>query len=76
LQKALKTLREKAEELKWPLDWSVVDTHAATAAALEKSGEVQGAFRELCRTMLPLTEALAQFRNKGEDFNPKWDKPS
>ncbi len=76
LNKALKTLREKAEELQWPLDWSVVDGHATKADALEKSGDVQGAFRELCRAMLPLTGALAKFRNKGEDFNPKWDRPS
>jgi protein phosphatase len=76
LNKAVKALREKAQELQWPLEWSVVDRHTTKAEALEKAGDVQGAFRELCRAVLPQTAALAKHRNKGEDFNPRWDKPS
>ena len=76
LHKALKTLRQKAEEKQWAPDWDEVDRHSAEAEELTKSGEVVGAFRALCRAMLPLTAALARHRNKGEDFNPRWDKPS
>ena len=76
LHKALKALRHKAEEMKWTPDWSEVDRHAAQAEEFEKSAEEVSAFRELCRAMLPLTAALARHRNKGEDFNPRWDRPS
>jgi protein phosphatase len=76
LGKAMKALREKAEEQKWPLEWSNVDRHATKAGTLETSGEIHGAFRELCRAMLPLTEALAKQRNRGEEFNPRWDRPA
>ncbi len=76
IQKALKALRHTAEELKWLLDWPVVDGHVAKADELVSLGDEVGAFRELCRAMLPLTAGLAKHRNKGEDFNPRWDKPS
>ncbi len=76
LSKAMKVLRQKAEEMKWSPDWADVDGHASKAEELEKSGDDVAAFRELCRAMLPLTAALARYRNKGEDFNPRWDRPS
>ena len=76
LTKALTVLRMKAEEKQWTPDWDEVNRQAAEAEELTKSGQVSGAFRALCRAMLPLTAALARHRNKGEDFNPRWDKPS
>jgi protein phosphatase len=76
LCKTLNGLRQKAEEKQWEADWDAVTRHATEADELEKAGNVVGAFRELCRAVLPLTSALARVRNRGEEFNPRWDKPS
>jgi len=76
VNKALAALRQQAQEMQWSLDSEEVDRHASEADDRKKTGDEVGAFRELCRAMLPLSAAVARHRNKGEDFNPRWDKPS
>ncbi len=74
LVKALKTLRQRAEEKGWEPDWNQYQEHLTLADELLKTNDLTGAFREYCRAMLPLTRALQERRQKEEVFQPVWDK--
>ncbi len=74
LAKALRTLKQRADEKHWEPDWNAYHEHNAAADALLQKGDVPGAFREYCRAMLPLTRALHDRRQKEEVFTPVWDK--
>src|SRR5262245_52293544 len=74
LIKALKALRQRADEKQWSPDWPAYNEHNQAAEALLAQGDVPGAFREYCRAMLPLTRALHERRQKEEVFQPVWDK--
>jgi PPM family protein phosphatase len=74
LIKALKTLRQRADEKQWTPDWPQYTEHSKAAEALLAESDVPGAFREYCRAMLPLTRALHERRQKEEVFQPVWDK--
>jgi protein phosphatase len=74
LNKARTELRQQATEKKWDADWPLVEQHEKKADELFKAGDLTSAFREACRAMLPLTAALARHRNRGEDFNPRWER--
>jgi protein phosphatase len=74
LTKALRTLRQRADEKHWEPDWGTYQAHSDAADALLHKGDVPGAFREYCRAMLPLTRALHERRQKEEVFQPVWDK--
>jgi serine/threonine protein phosphatase PrpC len=74
LIKALKTLRQRAEEKQWTPDWEQYNEHSQAAEVLLAKDDVPGAFREYCRAMLPLTRALHERRQKEEVFQPVWDK--
>jgi protein phosphatase len=74
LVRALKTLRERADEKRWEPDWNAFQEHHTDADELLKQGDLPGAFREYCRAMLPLTRALHEHRQKEEVFAPVWDK--
>jgi protein phosphatase len=74
LIRALKTLRQRADENNWAPDWNQYQEHLAAADELLASNDVTGAFREYCRAMLPLTRALHDRRQKEEVFQPVWDK--
>jgi protein phosphatase len=74
LIKALKALRQKADEKRWEPDWNVHQEHNALGEELLRQGDLPGAFREFCRAMLPLTRALHERRQKEEVFQPIWDK--
>jgi protein phosphatase len=74
LIKALKALRQKADEKRWEPDWNVHQAHNALGEELLRQGDLPGAFREFCRAMLPLTRALHERRQKEEVFQPIWDK--
>ena len=69
-------LQEKAEERVWEVDWDFVHKQTRLAEELEDAGNLPDAFAALCRAMLPLSAALARVRNKEEDFNPKWERPT
>jgi protein phosphatase len=74
LARALKAIREHAQEKQWGPDWSLYEEHTRGAEAALKSGDVGSAFREYCRALLPLTHALNRQRQKEESFKPVWDK--
>jgi protein phosphatase len=74
LIKALKLLRQRADENNWAPDWNVYQEHLASADGLLAQNDIASAFREYCRAMLPLTRALHDRRQKEEVFQPVWDK--
>jgi protein phosphatase len=76
LGRALQALRQQADEKHWEPDWNRYEEHRTTAEALLQRGDIPGAFREYCRAMLPLTQALHKQRHKEESFQPVWDKTS
>jgi serine/threonine protein phosphatase PrpC len=74
LVRALKTLRQRADENRWEPDWNLFQEHHTAADELFARGDIPSAFREYCRAMLPLTRALHERRQKEEVFQPVWDK--
>jgi protein phosphatase len=74
LIRALRTLRQRADENKWEPDWNLFQEHHTAGDELLAKGDLPGAFREYCRAMLPLTRALHERRQKEEVFQPVWDK--
>jgi protein phosphatase len=74
LIRALKTLRQRADEQHWEPDWNLYQEHLAAADELLTHNDIPGACREYCRAMLPLTRALHERRQKEEVFSPVWDK--
>jgi protein phosphatase len=52
--RAVRTLRRRAEENNWGLDWNRCEEHQALADNLLASNDLPGAFREYCRAMLLL----------------------
>ena len=75
LSRAVKTLRQHAEEKNWAPDWKSYEEHATSAEELLNQGDLSAAFREYCRAMLPLTRVLHKQRNKEEKFQPNfWDR--
>jgi serine/threonine protein phosphatase PrpC len=74
LTKALQSLCQHAEEKRWEVDHQTYEEHRIQAEKRLGAKDLPGAFREYCRAMLPLTQALHQHRNKEEVFQPLWDK--
>ena len=70
----VKALRQRAEEKQWEFDQAYFDEHQTQAQELLAKGDMPGAFREYCRAMMPLSQALSRQRNKEEMFQPVWDK--
>jgi protein phosphatase len=71
---AARTLRQQADEKHWEGDWGEYQKHQEQGEALLKKGDLDAAFREHCRALMPLTRALTKHRNKEEAFTPVWDK--
>jgi len=71
---ALKTLRQQADEKHWEPDWGEYNSHLERGEDLLKKGDLDAAFAEHCRALMPLTGALNKHRNKEEAFTPVWDK--
>jgi serine/threonine protein phosphatase PrpC len=75
LTKAVNGLRQHADEKHWMPDWNACEEHTTAAEELRRQGDLAGAFREYCRAMLPLTQALHKQRHKEEKFQPIfWDR--
>ncbi|MFO0879111.1 MAG: protein phosphatase 2C domain-containing protein [Gemmataceae bacterium] len=74
LVRALRFLRQRADEKHWEPDWNLFQEHQALADELLAKGDLASAFREYCRAMLPLTRAQSERRQKEEVFTPVWDK--
>ncbi|MBY0525023.1 MAG: protein phosphatase 2C domain-containing protein [Gemmataceae bacterium] len=75
MQQLETALVAQAQEKQWEVNWDVHHRHQQLATRLLSQNNVAGAFRETCRGMRPLTEALERSRNKEEKFQPNWDKP-
>jgi PPM family protein phosphatase len=74
LAKAVAALHQRVGEKQWAADWADYEQHHQLADGLKQSGDLAAAFREYCRAMLPLTQALGKYRHKEESFQPLWDK--
>ncbi len=71
---AVRTLHQFATEKQWSLDWKSYEENAVAAESLLQKGDLPSAFREYCRALMPLLQALHKQRNKEERFQPLWDK--
>jgi protein phosphatase len=71
---AVKSLAQQADEKHWEGDWTEYRQHLEQGEHLLKKGDLDAAFREHCRAMMPLTRAVNKHRNKEEAFTPVWDK--
>ena len=74
LARAVEILKQQAEEKHWEPDMPVYHEHHERAKELLQGQDLIGAFREYCRAMLPLSQALSKHRKKEEVFQPIWDK--
>jgi protein phosphatase len=74
LIKAEETLTQRAREKQWEVDWQEFQTHHDLAENQLRQENLVAAFREFCRAMIPLTNAMEQYRNKEEVFQPLWDR--
>jgi hypothetical protein len=76
LVRAAAALRQHIVDKEWQADFADYDAHQAEAEKCLTRGDLVGAFREYCRSMRPLSEALQKQRNKEEVFQPVWDRPT
>jgi serine/threonine protein phosphatase PrpC len=74
LAKAATALRQRAAEKNWDPDLAAFQRHQELGEKLIADNDVSGAFREYCRAMRVLTEAMQRQQNKQEVFQPVWDK--
>jgi protein phosphatase len=71
---AEKTLVQQLRDNNWEVDWEQNKAHRLFGEKALKEKDLSGAFREYCRSLLPLTDTLERYRNKEEIFQPLWDK--
>jgi protein phosphatase len=74
LVRAVAALRQHVVDKQWEADYETCDAHQVRGAQFLTRGDLVAAFREYCRSMRPLTEALHRQRNKEEVFQPVWDR--
>jgi PPM family protein phosphatase len=71
---AIRALHQVSVEKQWSPDWKAYEECVSAAEALLQKGDLAGAFREYCRALMPLTNALNRHRHKEESFQPLWDR--
>ena len=69
------TLEETIKEKNWEYDVQAYQAQLKKATHFFKQQHFRDAFREQCRAMLVLMEAVHRYRGRGEDFRPVWDRP-
>jgi PPM family protein phosphatase len=74
LAKKVNDLKGQLESRGWEVNWMVFQRHREFADRFLKDGQLVESFREFCRSMLPLNEAIQRYRGKGEEFRPNWDR--
>jgi PPM family protein phosphatase len=74
LIRANQAVRDHALEKQWDVDWDGYHVQQEFADSLRHQGDLDSSFREFCRAMRILLEALHRQRNKEEVFQPVWDK--
>ncbi len=66
-------LRERIRDKQITVDWDNFKKHHDLAEVHKSRGEPQETFREYCRALRILSEAVLKLHNKGEGFRPLWD---
>ena len=74
--KAEALLEDRIRNRNWTADWDDCHKHHDLAEQHMHTGMLTDAFREYCRALLPLTEAVQRQRQKEDPFGPVWDKNS
>jgi protein phosphatase len=74
LLKAEAGLKERIRERHLEVDWETFQQHHDLAEAHQGRSDLPETFREHCRALGVLTEAVLKQRNKEEVFQPVWDK--
>jgi protein phosphatase len=74
IARAVSILAQRARERQWALDWDDYEQHHRAAQESAGIGDLPGAFRDYCRAVRTLTDALKRQRNKEEVFQPIWDR--
>ena len=74
LAQAVATLEGRIREKQWQADEETTRGHQEQGRRLHEQGFLEEAFREHCRAMLVLMEAVDLQRKKEETFKPLWDR--
>jgi len=74
LGEQLQAIRQVADQKQWAPDWELYEQHRVAAEQFLEKKDLPSAYREYCRAMIPLTQALQKQRHKEEVFQPVWDK--
>jgi protein phosphatase len=74
LAKAELAMVQRGKERNWEVNWTKYQLHRELADKYMSQGDLQAGFREFCRGMRQLTEALQKTRHKEESFQPHWEK--
>jgi protein phosphatase len=72
--KAQAVLRERIQANGWSADWDASDRHLRKAEELAKRDAFNDSFREACRALAVLTDAIQRNRHKTEVFQPLWER--
>jgi protein phosphatase len=67
-------LEKQIKDRQWEVDWIAYQQFMGQAQNSIDPGHFADAFREYCRAMHLLADAVRQHRSKGENFVPVWDK--
>jgi serine/threonine protein phosphatase PrpC len=71
---AVANLEEQIRERHWQADWDASRHHLQLSDQARAVGDLPQAYREQCRAMQILMEAVQRQRAKEEVFRPLWDK--
>jgi protein phosphatase len=72
LVESARTLEESIKTKQWEYDAKAYQDRLKQATQHFKHQRFRDAFREQCRAMLVLMEAVHRYRGKNEDFKPMW----
>jgi protein phosphatase len=73
LANALDRLEKQIQDKHWDADWTGYRNHVGLAEDFLKKDGLADAFREYCRALRYLAEAVHRQRPKGEGFQPVWE---
>jgi protein phosphatase len=74
LARAESLLEGRIRDRSWTADWDDCKRHQELAEHHLTAGALSEAFREFCRAMRPLSDAVRRQRQKEEIFQPVWDR--
>lgn len=74
LQKTAAALVRESKERQWELDWNAHQRFQQRMEQAVAKQDLTTAFRECCRSLRPLLDAVERYRHKEEAFQPNWDK--